>query len=156
MQILGLKIVSKDDKLGKSVLNFIKMCTNDYVSEMERSWVEIIKERLRRSCDSPLTKYLQIVVNKSEIFNPYKARTVPTAFHCKLRNIKQDNKRLCNIFLAPSSRILFDKQNSLFNYSFNTINDTWQGFGQFVKSYKQFSKGKNNIFHVQRISLKPK
>lgn len=167
LQILGLKIISEGEKLGKFTLKHSKMYIFFFVfSEKEKNWLEIIKERLRRNCDSSLTKYLQIV-NKNGILpemnyqlhdDPQNSGNIPMAYHFKLRNTKLKDKGLCNNFLKiiPPSRILLDKQNTLFtcSFAFNTINGTWQGCGQFVESYTQFSKSKNDNFYIHRFYFK--
>lgn len=132
----------------------------NYFSEMENNWLQILKERLRRKCESSVTKYFQNVLDKTGIFNRCKeyensleiSVNIPVVYQYKLKNM-DDNEPLTrnkSSKMAPLSTMLLNKDKSIVNCNFTSdkfvsTTDTWQGFGQFEESYKKYSQGESKL-----------
>lgn len=123
---------------------------------METIWLDIVKERLRRKCESPLTKYLQKVVSKTGPYltknmddNQNIIQTVPLVYHYKLKSFNYEKGIVSpntSLKIAPLSTILLNKQDTIVRHTKNSkesdkFSELWPGLSQFEKSYKKYCKG---------------
>lgn len=135
--------------------------------EMEKNWLEIIKERLRRNCESSVTKYFQHFLDNNGIFKRSKeckdgleiSVNIPIVYQYKFDNSNSNEPLTRNSSqkMAPLSMILLNKKNSIVSCNFTankfvSTTDTWHGFGQFEESYKKYTQGEN-IFHIFERAL---
>lgn len=124
---------------------------------METIWLKIVKERLRRHCESPVTKYLEKLNNTTNFLKTNRefagentSVNVPIVYQYKFQNIKREKRifNLKNSLKVPLSMILLNKQNNILNCTKTSTNfvfnkfDTWPGFKEFEELYKNHSKGK--------------
>lgn len=123
---------------------------------METIWLDIVKERLRRNSESPLTKYVQRV-NESVIFIKGNTKqksesisaNIPIVYQYKFLNMKCDNRALNlngSSKVVPLSMILSNKQTTIVgrdDSATKTVDEIhiWQGFSHFEEAYKKYFKG---------------
>lgn len=122
---------------------------------METIWLEIVKERLRRNCQSSLIKYLQQTYHKSDVtiekdnehMKSLLSINVPIVSQHKFQISKNMKEMLPKDFrkMTPLSMILLNKTNNITSsWDYTSTSEhtrTWQGFGEFKESYKKYSKG---------------
>lgn len=132
---------------------------------MENIWKEIVKERLRRKCESSLTKYskkffenIKFDTNSTStnfclempLIHEYKSPNMLLPYNIEDCNTPVVNKSLN---YAPLTMVLIENQNckSTYNFLSENIKENktakveqkvkWPGMLEVMESYKRYSKG---------------
>lgn len=142
--------------------------------EMENIWKVIVKERLRRNCESSLTKYSEKFFGKNNINKVDSDSTsvdvsskIPIIHQYRSRNVLLPNKledcktSIVNKSLncAPLTMILIENENCKSTYIFSENSKEnkktakeeqklkWPGVLEVMESYQKYSKGIQSCFN---------
>lgn len=151
------------------------MCLYLFFLEFESNWMKIIKERLKRNCESSVTKYSQkiferwsidsrknglIMKNDKASHQEDLSQKLPIVHQFKPQSKLEDcsnlvaNKLLEKINCVPLTMILLeskDRKDKLLECAKENKNDTrqeWPGVTEIMESYRRFSKGRSAVAYI--------